>query len=191
VLDGLLRYKNHFLMCPGAMVRASVYRDVGVYRPERFRNTSDLEMWLRIARRYQLGLLEEYLFRYRHFPDQSSRRYHFLRTTPENAFAIVDLYLAEDGRALVTAEALACHEGHRAEDQLRIAVSHYIKGDVTASRHALGSIRAGVIARARTLQRWRLLLVLAAFRVLVRLPRIAFVADLFRERWFVKRIPAR
>jgi glycosyltransferase involved in cell wall biosynthesis len=189
VLEGLLRHKNHFLMCPGAMVRASAYREVGTYRQERFRNTSDLEMWLRIARRFPLGLLEEYLFRYRHFPNQSSRRYHYLRTTPENHFTIVDLYLAEDGRALVSAEALDCHEGHRAEDRLKIAVSHYIRGDLPAARAALAEIRAGTIARGRTLQRGRLLVLLVAFRLLTRLPRVAPVADLFLRRWFVKRLP--
>jgi glycosyltransferase involved in cell wall biosynthesis len=187
VLDALLRYKNRFLMCPGAMVRASVYREVGVYRQERFRNTSDLEMWLRIARRHPLGLLEEYLFRYRHFPGQSSRRYHSLRTTQENFFGIVDLYLDEDGRELVTPLAVDCFEAHRAEDRLRIAVSHYIQGDLAAARAALGQVRAAVLARGRTVQRWRLLGLLVAFRVLVRLPRLALVADLFLHRWFVKR----
>jgi glycosyltransferase involved in cell wall biosynthesis len=189
VLDGLLRYKNRFLMCPGAMVRAAAYREVGRYDQERFRNTADLEMWLRIARRRPLGLLEEYLFRYRHFPGQSSRRYHTLRTTPENFFGIVDLYLAEDGRALVSAAALACYEGHRAEDRLKIAVSHYIRGERAASRAALGAIAVGTIRRGRTLQRWRLVVLLLAFRLLARVPRVAPVAELFRRRWFEKRSP--
>jgi hypothetical protein len=34
-----------------------------------------------------------------------------------------------------------------------------------------------------------LLPVLYAFRALTRLPRVALVADLFHERWFVKRPP--
>ncbi len=32
VFNALLKYKNTFLTCPSSMVRASVYRDVGVYR---------------------------------------------------------------------------------------------------------------------------------------------------------------
>ena len=43
--------QERFLRCPTALVRADVYRELGVYRDE-FKNTSDLEMWLRIARRY-------------------------------------------------------------------------------------------------------------------------------------------
>ncbi len=190
VLDGLLRHKNRFLMCPGAMVRASVYREVGVYDQARYRNTSDLEMWLRIARHHPLGLLEEHLFRYRHFPLQSSRRYHRLRTTPENFFGIVDEYLAADGRALVSDEALGCYEGHRAEDRLKIAVSHYIRGELPAAREALHGISAAAILRGRTLQRWRLLVLLFGFRLLARLPRVNAVADLFLKRWYDKRLPA-
>jgi glycosyltransferase involved in cell wall biosynthesis len=190
VLEGLLRHRNHFLMCPGAMVRAAAYREVGVYDQARYRNTSDLEMWLRIARRYPLGLLEEYLFRYRHFPLQSSRRYNRLRTTPENFFAIVDQYLAEDGRPLVSADAVACYEGHRAEDRLRIAVSHYIRGELAQAREALRRIPAAAILRGRTLQRWRLLVLLLAFRLLARLPRVNAVADLFLRRWFDKPVRA-
>jgi glycosyltransferase involved in cell wall biosynthesis len=189
VVNGLLRRKNRFLMCPGTMVRSSVHREVGTYRQEQFRNTSDLEMWLRIARRHPLGLLEEYLFRYRHTDLQSSRRYHKLRTTPENFFRIVDLYLAEDGPALATPEALLCYEAHRAEDQLKIGVAHYILNDLPAARAALRAIRAATIVRGRTVQRWRLLVVLGAFRVLARLPRLTPVADLFFRRWFEKRTP--
>lgn len=189
VLDGLLRYKNRFLMCPGAMVRAQVYREVGTYRPDRFRNTADLEMWLRIAQRYPLGLLREHLFRYRHFHGNSSQRYQYLRTTAENYFMIMDLYLAEGGRSRATPGALAAYEGHRAEDRLRIAVSQYIKGDLVAARREIDLIRGGAFVRSRSLQQGRLLVVLYAFRVLTRLPRLRSVADFFMRRWFEKRPP--
>jgi len=65
------------------MVRASVYRDVGVYRDAEFRNTSDMEMWLRIARKYPVGVLEEYLFRYRYGHGNSAQKYRRLRTDAE------------------------------------------------------------------------------------------------------------
>src|SRR5712692_6672788 len=58
VFNALLKHKNTFLTCPSSMVRASVYRDVGVYRDAEFRNTSDMEMWLRIARKYPIAVPE-------------------------------------------------------------------------------------------------------------------------------------
>jgi len=189
VFNGLLRHKNRFLMCPGAMVRASVYQAVGTYRQQKFGIAADLEMWMRIARRFPLGILEEHLFRYRHFHGNWTQRYNYLRTVPEEFFTVMDCYLDEGDRALATVPALADYEGHRAEDQLRIAVSHYIRGDLSASRESLSSIRATQIARAATLQRGRLLVLLAAFRVASRLPRVNLLAELFLRRWFVKRAP--
>jgi glycosyltransferase involved in cell wall biosynthesis len=189
VLNGLLRHKNRFLMCPGAMVRAGVYREVGTYRQSRFRNSADLDMWLRIAQRHPLGILEAHLFRYRHFHGNSSQRYHYLRTSEENFFIIMDRYLAEGDRALADPGALRAYEAHRAEDRLRIAVSHYIKGELAAARRVLREIRSTALLRSWSIPRLRLLPVLYAFRALTRLPRVAPVADLFHDRWFVKRPP--
>jgi hypothetical protein len=189
VIDGLLRYKNRFLMAPGAMVRAQVYAQVGGYRAEPFGIAGDLEMWLRIARRHPVGLLEEHLFRYRHFHGNLSQHYNHLRTAPEKFFTVMDVELAEGARVVATQPALNAYEGHRAEDNLRIAVSHYIQGDLSQARALLAGIRMGTIARGRTLQRRRLLVLLAAFRVLSRLPRSKAVAALFLRRWFVKSPP--
>src|SRR5690242_131544 len=65
LLEVLLRRKNRVLRAPGALVRREVYQAVGVFDP-RYRSASDLEMWLRIARRGPIGLLHEHLFSYRH-----------------------------------------------------------------------------------------------------------------------------
>jgi glycosyltransferase involved in cell wall biosynthesis len=67
VLNALLTYKNRFLVSPTMMVRASVHHEVGVYRQVQYRNTSDVEMWLRIARRYPIAVIESRLMKYRQF----------------------------------------------------------------------------------------------------------------------------
>jgi hypothetical protein len=186
VVDGLLRYKNRFLVGPSAMVRARAYAEVGGYRAEPFGIAGDLEMWLRIARRYPLGVLEEYLLRYRHFHGNLSQHYFHLRTAPEKFFTVMDNELAQGARAVSTQAALEAYEGHRAEDDLRIAVTHYIRGDQAQARAGLGEIRARHLAKGRTLQRGRLLVLLLAFRLLVRLPRSETVASMFLRRWFAK-----
>lgn len=191
VLNTLLTYKNRFLVCPTAMIRAAVHRDVGVYRQAQYRNTADLEMWLRIAREYKIAVLEAHLMKYRHFHGNSSQRYHRLRTTPENFFAIMDEYLAKGGRVLATPRSLAAYEGHRAEDRLMGAISCYIKGERPAGRSALREARLRVIARAPVIQRWRLLVLAVGMWVLLRLPRVGALADMMFERWHVKKAPAR
>jgi glycosyltransferase involved in cell wall biosynthesis len=189
VLNALLEYKNRFLVCPTAMVRAAVHRDVGSYRQERYRNTADLEMWLRIARSYRVVVLEAHLMKYRHFHGNSSQRYHRLRTEPENFFFIMDEYLAGD-RALATPQALANYAAHRCEDRLMAAISHYIKGELPAGRAALRAVSIGAIVRAQRVQRTRLVVLTLGLWLLLRLPRFDALAQRMLERWHMKRPPS-
>lgn len=189
VLDALLRYKNRFLVCPTAMVRASVHRDVGNYRQDRYRNTADLEMWLRIARRYPIAVLEEQLMKYRHFHGNSSQRYHRLRTAPENFFLIMDEYLDAGGRALASPDALVSYEAHRSQDRIMASISHYIKGELSDGRRALAHVQLDKILRSRNVQRERLLLLTAGLWGLLRLPRSETVAQRMFQRWHVKKPP--
>jgi glycosyltransferase involved in cell wall biosynthesis len=191
VFNALLRHKNVFLCCPSSMVRASVYRTVGGYRDAEFLNSSDLEMWLRIARRYPLGVLEEYLLRYRRGHGSSAQRYHRLRTDPERCFRIMDLYLAKGDRAIATREALAAYEAHRAEDQLMRVCSLYILGRADEARALLGQIRPGRIVGSPAIQRDRMLILYLGLHGLLRLPRIPAVAACFRRRWHEKGSNAR
>jgi GT2 family glycosyltransferase len=186
VLNALLKYKNTFLTCPSSMVRASVHRDVGVYRDQQFRNTSDMEMWLRIARKYPIGVLEEYLFRYRYGHGNSAQRYRRLRTDPERYFSIMDLYLADGDLAIATPEALAGHEAHRAEDFLMRAVNSYILGEMGRAQELLRQVDARRILGSATVQRTRLLILLFGLQCLVRLPRIHLVAEAFYRRWNIR-----
>ena len=183
VLNALLTHKNVFLRCPTALVRTSVYRELGGYDQERFKNTSDLEMWLRIARSYPIGVLEEHLLLYRRGHGSSSERYHRRRTDPNRSFAILDLELDSGGRSAASATALRAYEAHRAEDTLLRAVSHYIVGEQARAREVLRQLRLRRLARSGAVQRVRLLALAIALRALVRLPRVDAVARLFDRRW--------
>lgn len=183
ILNTLLMHKNRFLRCPSCMVRVSAYRDVGPYDQEHFRNTADLEMYLRIARKYPIIVLDEYLFRYRRGHTAMSSRYRHLRQQPENFFKIMDLYLEEGGRALATPRALAAYEAHRAEDFLMLAINNYIISQCEPAREMLQCAHARRIFASPRVQRWRLLLLWVAMQVLLRLPRIPALATMFYRRW--------
>ena len=184
VLNTLLSYKNAFLGCPTALVRAEVYRRLGGYRDAEFKNSSDIEMWLRIARSYELGVLEDELIWYRKGQGSSSERYHRLRTDQERFFRIMDLELdAHGGRAVATPDALAAFEAHRAQDTLMRAVSHYILGERTEAEVVLRQARLRTLAASPRIQRGRMLALALGLGVLVRLPRISAVARLFERRW--------
>lgn len=183
VLNGILTYKNRFLVCPTAMVRRAVYDDVGVYRDKAYAIASDLEMWLRIARRYPLAILDDYLLRYRRGHGSSSDHYYRLRTEPERHFGIMDRYLVEGDAALATPAALVAYEGWRAEDRLMLAVNHYILGRRREALAILRRVRPGQILGSPQVQRGRLLVLYLALHALVRAPRVRQVADAFFRRW--------
>jgi GT2 family glycosyltransferase len=189
VLSALLTYKNRFFVCPTAMVRASVHRDVGVYRQDPYGIAADLDMWLRIAKKYPMAVLESHLMRYRHFHGNATQLYNHLRTAPDNYFRIVDGYLESGDRAQATPQALGVYEGHRSEDRVMASVTHYIKGEMREGRMALRGARLWRIARSRGLQRTRLLAIATGMWLLLRLPRQERLARRMFERWHVKRAP--
>jgi glycosyltransferase involved in cell wall biosynthesis len=183
VLNKLLEYKNTFLVGPSSMVRASVYREVGGYRGDEFQIASDLEMWVRIARKYPIGIIDEHLFHYRHGHGNLSQKYYHLRTELERYFKIMDLQLEEGGRALARPDALAAYEAHRAEDRLMLAINYYILGQRDQAEAVLTKVQAKQILASPKIQRGRLLLLFFALNGLVRLPRIQLFSDLFYRRW--------
>ena len=173
------------------MVRASVHRNVGLYNQRQYRNTSDLEMWLRIARRYPIAILESHLMKYRHFHGSSAQRYHRLRTEPENFFNILDEYLAAGDRALATPQSLVNYEAHRLQDRLMNAISCYIKGQMSEGQRAMRDVQLSSILRATQVQKWRLLVLAIGMWLLLRMPRVETIANLMHERWHIKRRPQR
>lgn len=190
VLNGLLTYKNAFLRCPSCMARARVYREVGLYRQDEFRNTADLDMWLRMSRAFPIIVLDEYLWRYRHNVGNSGQRYRHLRTDPERFFTIMDRYLEAGDRRLARPEALAAYEGHRAQDHLMRAVSYYILGRSSDAAQAVRQVSPRSILAGPRSQRGRRLLLLALLRALVVLPRLPRVADALYRRWHAGTAPS-
>lgn len=184
VLNALLTYTNTFLRCPTALVRASVYRELGGYRDAEYKNTSDVEMWLRIARRYPLGILPQHLVRYRRGHGSSSEHYHRVRTDPFRFFEIVDAELALGGRELATREALRAYEAHRAVDGVLRAVNHYILGDRKAAGAVLRGVSLKELSASPRVQRGRMLTLAVALHGLVRLPRISAVGRIFERHWY-------
>lgn len=181
VLEALLTYKNRFLRCPTALVRASAYRELGGYRDEEFKNTADLELWLRLVRRYPIGVLEDHLLLYRRGHGSSSERYHARRTEPERFFAIMDAELAR-GAHRPSARALREYEAHRAQDATLRAASLYVLEDLAAARAALSEVRVSTLLRGREIQRRRMAVLALALRGLARLPRVELVARAIDRR---------
>ena len=183
IVNGFLRHKNSFLVCPSAMVRAEVYKAVGAYDQGRWRNTSDIDMWLRIAARHRIMVLDAHLMRYRHFKGQSSQRYHRLRLEPDRFFAIMDEHLTHGGRRVAEADALRAYEAHRAEDTLLISVNRYVLHDTNAASETLRLIRPAALLGSSAVQRVRLAALYAVLRACCAMTRSRLLATAFAWRW--------
>ena len=92
VLKAVLRHSN-FLVCPSAMVRTEIYQlDVKCWREDLFKSSADLDMWLRILKKYSIGCLPEKLMRYRISDHQFSAQVR-LSTSRADFFLVADHYL--------------------------------------------------------------------------------------------------
>ncbi|MEZ5499958.1 MAG: glycosyltransferase [Steroidobacteraceae bacterium] len=192
IFNALLTYKNRHLVTPSAMVLASTYREVGDFDGARWQVSSDLDMWIRVARHRDLIILEEHLIRYRHTESQASRSYQRMRTEPELHFAILDHHLrASGGAQIAQPAALRAHEAHRAEDWTFVAMRRYVLGQVSATRAALDNVSLRKLVASRVIQRARVATLALVLAGACRLPWSSFLAALFTYRWQLPRSQAR
>jgi glycosyltransferase involved in cell wall biosynthesis len=95
IFKAILCHSN-FLICPSVMARTQVYQqDIQSWRGSLFKSSADLDVWLRIARKYPIGLLPVALMRYRISANQGSAKVR-LQTTRHDFFLVAEHYLALD-----------------------------------------------------------------------------------------------
>lgn len=175
VLNGFLRYGNSFIRCPTCLARRTLYDETGPYDTE-LGIQADLDMWLRMARRRPLAVIDEHLVAYRWGHDNSSARYERLRTDPETFFTIIDRALADCEPGYVDREALETYEGRRAHDLLVVSRNLYLTGEPRRARGMVARVAPARILAARRLRRSRLLVAWLVLRIVSRLPRLELVA---------------
>jgi glycosyltransferase involved in cell wall biosynthesis len=102
VFPVLLAEGNHFLRCPTFMMRRSAIDAVGLFDEslEPFRSARDLEYYLRILKRFPIGLLDRQLVRYRISAMQETAKLTFLRTGESDHHRVMDHFIADLGDAI-------------------------------------------------------------------------------------------
>lgn len=140
IVSHLVRRKNTLFCCPTFMARRAVLADVGPFRPDVYGIATDLEMYLRIARRHPVAILDERLIRYRKGRHQWSARYQHERTDADRFFQVMDEYLTTHGwRDRLTAGDLVEYEFHRADDATFRAANLVRRGDAAGALALLGA----------------------------------------------------
>lgn len=94
LFPAILRHGN-FLMTPSAMVRTTVYRKlVRRWNGAEYASSADLDVWLRIALRWRVGMINQQLMRYRVSPASFSYRASRNDATRDDLFLVLDDYLS-------------------------------------------------------------------------------------------------
>ncbi len=186
IINAELKYKNIFLVCPTCMVRKSVHEDIGSYNQATYKNSADLEMYMRISKSYTIGILEEYLFLYRHGHGNSSQKYHHLRTDHQRFFMIMDDVLENGANEVATQTGLMHFEAHRSHENIMCAISAYIKNDLVLSKTLLQNVAITKLIKSSMIQRFRMLTVYFVLQLLTRTNHSKKIANIFYNRWHKK-----
>lgn len=70
-LSGILK-RGWFFVTPSIMVRKKVYDEIGLFELEAFKFAGDYELWLRIASKYKVAILDKKLINYRVHKNQGT-----------------------------------------------------------------------------------------------------------------------
>jgi len=120
---------QNFLVCPSAMVRSAIYKELEPFDGKRFKTSADLDMWLRILEKYPIAILGEKLINYRVSRAHGSYWFGYLRTEQADFFKVMDYYLSVKSTVLdIPRGALNKYEFLRSIDKIRCAVNYLIKG---------------------------------------------------------------
>lgn len=121
---------SNFLICPSAMVRTRIYKDhIKKWRGELFGTGADLDVWLRIAQKYPIGIIRRKLINYRIGMSQGSASVR-LDTEPGKIFKIIDYYLSESkNHHLINDELKINYNRLKLRDQVGRSINYFIVGD--------------------------------------------------------------
>jgi glycosyltransferase involved in cell wall biosynthesis len=137
VFPAMLKYGNVMFVCPSFMVRREVFEAVGPFDAETWDIASDQEMWLRMTRKYPVGILDERLLRYRITQQQWTHRWKHLRTVPNRALDVMELYMRKDRWPARLRDSEIELRYQRCDDETTRAANAVILGDAAQARRLL------------------------------------------------------
>lgn len=93
VMLGVLKNGGHdiIIVTPSVMARKDCYRELGTYS-EKYKDIYDYEMWLRIATRYRVAILDKKLMQYRMHENQISQKQTNRNTDVRNIVWVIRDY---------------------------------------------------------------------------------------------------
>lgn len=126
LLTNILKYSN-FLICPSAMVKTKVYKnDIMGWRGNLFNSSADLDVWLRIALHYAIGIIPKPLMHYRLSHSQWSEKLR-RNINRSDFFQVIDFYLEQDFvKPMITKVDLINYQNLERRDRVMRAVNLFL-----------------------------------------------------------------
>jgi|GEM_PF-530709 len=128
IFKAVLRNGN-FLTFPSALVRTDIYKnEILAWNGEKYRTSADLDVWLRIAEKHKIGLIDKPLLKYRVSTVSFSYTYSRLRTERQDMFLVLEDYVRKYAGRL-GARALDDYRLLILKDEISIAINHIIRSE--------------------------------------------------------------
>jgi glycosyltransferase involved in cell wall biosynthesis len=146
-LSAVLRTRKQeiFFVTPSIMVRREVYRAVGLFDQRSWRSSVDYEMWLRIACRYPVAVINRPLMHYRIHAAQGSELEVRKNSELPDILAVIAAYQRHLHTASVDRQCTATMDRIRVKTALKQnAVGQFAKSAATIE--PLGTIRYRICA---------------------------------------------
>ncbi len=155
--------RSNFLICPSAMVRTPIYQqEIVNWRGDLFGSSADLDVWLRIASKHSIAILNEPLMRYRISKTQWSNSVR-LSTERSDRLIVMQHYLAQpEVKAVLTSADWRHYRELEINDQVWRAINLFTTGQVAAAKSMLRGVFNRDMMHATFVSRRGLLTLLAA-----------------------------
>ncbi|MCL5261201.1 MAG: glycosyltransferase family 2 protein [Gammaproteobacteria bacterium] len=130
----MLRYGN-FLTFPSALVRTNVYKnEILGWRGNKYFTSADLDVWLRILLKHPIGILNEYLLKYRAGTASYSYRVMKKQLKRHDLFLVLRDYVAFSKDKVLNKYDLDNYLFLRLKENLRRAILYLIQNNPKKSR---------------------------------------------------------
>jgi glycosyltransferase involved in cell wall biosynthesis len=129
LFPAVLRNGN-FLLCSGALVRTSIYKnEIKSFDAQRFKSSCDLDVWLRILERHEIAFVLNKLMRTRSSETQASFTELKRNTNRADMFLVLDFYLQKYlNKSILDEWDIRVYEGMQRMDTTRRAMNLYLLG---------------------------------------------------------------
>lgn len=154
---------GNFLLCPGAMVRTTIYKDqVRRWDEEHFHTSADLDVWLRILQKHSIGIINTPLFRYRVTPSSYSYEAGRVKTSPHDMLLVLEAYVSGCARDLMGPQERADYARLILNDNVNRAFNLAVTGKGPEARALLQGVFSADSLSAAVFNRYHLKTVLLA-----------------------------